>query len=197
MTHLRKWKFYKITEETSLPIKLWTLQRIEQISSGQIWVLHTVDVDRALCQHKWVSHLFIKGMYVWVLLKFLFCLNLDCDGWLELTGKSPYSCLVTPPVYCWAWCYVLWVIFLASWGQLAQLCSCPSSCQPPAHFLGAEWDLSPVQTLFKVAKTLVSYQHWFGHKSKTARLSVMKKNPLSQIQSQILGNSGLDFFSCF
>lgn len=97
MTHLRKWKFYKIIEETSLPIKMWTLQRTEQHSSDQIWVLHTMDVDRTLCHHKWVSHLSIKGVYIWVSLKYIFCLNLNCDGWPELTGKSTHICLVTPP----------------------------------------------------------------------------------------------------
>lgn len=66
------------------------------LSSGQTWVLHTMDVDRTLCQHKWASHLFIKGLYIWVLVKIKFCLNLNCDSWPELTGKTPQSCPVTP-----------------------------------------------------------------------------------------------------
>lgn len=175
MTYLRKQKFYKIIEETSLPIKLWTLHKIEQFISAQIWVLHSMDVDRSLCHHKWVSHLSIKGVYMWVLVKFIFCLNLNCDGWPQLTGKSPHSCSVTPPSLLLSMMLCAVRYLFSQLGSVGLAFSFPASCPPSAHFLGQGETLTMCRHCSTIAKTLVSYQHWFGHISKTAILSAVKK----------------------
>lgn len=81
-----------------------------------------------------------------------------------------------PSSYCWACCYMVCSISLASLDQLPQLCPVPNSLPTSSLFIlkgenGAQWETGKTLMLCKccwaVAKTLVCYQGCFSHRSKT------------------------------
>lgn len=91
-----------------------------------------------------------------------------------MSGQSPRNgCLgeTLPSFYCWAWCYMVRNTVLVSLGQLTQLCPLPASCPPPPYLLGQRSEKQRTSWLYShclaTAKTLVHYQHFFDHKSKT------------------------------
>ena len=76
--------------------------------------------------------------------------------------------------YCWVLCHTVQSKSLASLGQQSWLCPNPVSCPSPAYSLWGkertEWEKEKAWVLCEhcsgTAKTLVSYQHCFSHKSK-------------------------------